>query len=112
VILDLNGNGDTAIGSILSVADDGVIAAEEGTVLESISVRVVAELCAAIGIPFRRRPLDSIAENEDAIKEVLLAGTGFCLAGVREFALREESRRYAWPGPIYQKLLAAWSELV
>ncbi|HXD87074.1 MAG TPA: aminotransferase class IV [Urbifossiella sp.] len=112
VMMNGSGPGDTAIGSILSVADDSVIAAEEGSVLESISVRVVAELCADMGIPFRRRPLDPVAENEDAIKEVLLAGTGFCLAGVREFALREESRRYAWPGPIYQKLLAAWSELV
>jgi branched-chain amino acid aminotransferase len=41
-----------------------------------------------------------------------LAGTGFCLAGVKRFSAKRLGRNYNWPGPIYQKLLAAWSELV
>ena len=110
VVMNGSGRGDTAIGSILSVVDDTVFAAEEGAILDSISVRVVAELCGAIGIAFRRSPLDSGEEKPQS--EIMLAGTGFCLVGVAEFAVKQESLRYAWPGPIYRKLLAAWSELV
>jgi hypothetical protein len=46
------------------------------------------------------------------VSELLLAGTGFCVAGVRRFGVRDQSRDYAWPGPVCAKLLAAWSELV
>jgi hypothetical protein len=44
--------------------------------------------------------------------ELLLAGTGFCLAGVRRFGFRDRCHDYAWPGPVFAKLLAAWSDLV
>jgi hypothetical protein len=38
----------------------------------------------------------------------MLCGTAFCLAGVRWF----EGRELPWPGPLTQRLLAAWSAKV
>ena len=38
----------------------------------------------------------------------ILAGTGFCLAGVR----RIDGVELPWPGPVFRRLLAAWSGLV
>lgn len=123
VVMIHDGCGDTAIGSILAVCDGAVIAPEFGMTLDSISVLVVGELCEQIGIRFDRAPLDmrglygaeKIVAGDamlESISEVMLAGTGFCLAGVREFAAGRRSRKYAWPGPVYRKLLAAWSDLV
>jgi len=123
VVLSLDGVGDTAIGSILTVTSGKVIRAEYGSVLESVSVKVVGELCASLSIRFDSAPLDmrglanpNLQRPPDPsvarASELLLAGTGFCLAGVRRFACGKESRFYDWPGPIFGKLLAAWSELV
>ena len=58
VVLSLDGVGDTAIGTILVVTRGKVIRAEHGTVLDSVSLRVVSELCGALGIPFDSAPLD------------------------------------------------------
>ena len=47
------------------------------------------------------------------ISEAMLTGTGFCLAGVREYHhyWNPRPRRFEWPGPVFRKLLAAWSDL-
>ena len=122
VILSLDGVGDTAIGAILVVTGGKVIRAVHGTVLDSVSVKVVGELCDTLGIPFDSAPLDmrglanpNLQRPADPsithASEVLLAGTGFCLAGVRRFVSGKDSRDYCWPGPIFRKLLAAWSDL-
>jgi len=123
VVLSHHGVGDTAIGSILVVTDGKVIQADYGTVMDSVSVKVVGTLCEALGLPFDSEPLDmrglanpNLHRPPDPsvtrASELLLAGTGFCLAGVRRFASGKNSRTYDWPGPVFQKLLAAWSDLV
>ncbi len=123
VVFNLNGVGDTAIGSILVVTDGKVIRAACGSVLDSVSVKVVGELCDSFGIPFNYSPLDlrglanpELQRNPDPsvtrAAEVLLAGTGFCLAGVKRFAGHTYSRTFEWPGPVFVKLLAAWNDLV
>jgi branched-subunit amino acid aminotransferase/4-amino-4-deoxychorismate lyase len=125
VLLSHDGVGDTAIGGILVVSDGGVIAPEVGTVLDSVSVNVVYELCNSLRIPFNWAPLDmrglvnpdlqrppEFAAAYARVSEVLLAGTGFCLAGVRRFISMKHSRDYTWPGPVFRRLLGAWSELV
>jgi hypothetical protein len=38
----------------------------------------------------------------------MLAGTSFCLAGVR----RVDGLELPWPGPVFRRLIAAWDELV
>ena len=66
-------------------------------------------ICAGLANPNLHRPADPSVAHAS---EVLLAGTGFCLAGVRRFVSGKNARDYNWPGPVYRKLLAAWSQLV
>jgi branched-chain amino acid aminotransferase len=97
---------ETAIGNLLLVSDGGVETPPAGSVLDGISLRVARELCQANSIPFAERPL-TLADVASA-GEAMLCGTAFCLAGVRWL----EGHTFAWPGPITQRLLAAWSDLV
>lgn len=123
VVMNLDGVGDTSVGTILAVHGDRVITPEHSTVLDGISAKVVGELCDQIGLRFGDAPLDmrglygvqKVIDGDPTLKgvtEMLLTGTGFCLAGVRKFASKDASRSYAWPGPVFTKLLAAWSDLV
>jgi branched-chain amino acid aminotransferase len=123
VVLNRVGIADTAVGSMLAVVGDAVIRPLSGTVLDSISATVIGELCAASGlrvvegrIDFRSfcRPIEPDEESDivGRTSELLLAGTGFCLAGVKRFSYGKHARDYAWPGPVFRKLLAAWSDLV
>jgi branched-chain amino acid aminotransferase len=123
VVMSHDGAGDTAIGGILAVANGLVIRPDLGEVQDSISTSVVAELCDRLGIGWDRAPLDmrglygaerALAADPTLgrVSEVMLAGTGFCLAGVREFASGKQARTYDWPGPVFRRLLAAWSDLV
>jgi len=97
---------ETAIGNLLLVVHGTVVASDPVYVLDGISVRVGRELCANMGIPYREAPLTR-ALVRDAT-EVMLAGTGFGLAGVR----RLDDATFPWPGPVFRRLLAAWSALV
>jgi branched-chain amino acid aminotransferase len=123
VVMNRVGMADTAIGCLLAVAGDAVIRPVPDTVLDSISAKVLGELCATVGLKCLDGPLDfrqfcRPPEPDDAkavigrTSELLLAGTGFCVAGVKRFAFGKHAREYAWPGPVLQKLLAAWSDLV
>jgi branched-subunit amino acid aminotransferase/4-amino-4-deoxychorismate lyase len=109
VLLDAHGTADTPIGGILAVVGETVIRPEPGTVLESISVQVVRELCGRVGLDFTSAPLDfrTLGQRAD-VSELMLAGSGFGLAGVRRFGERE----FNWPGPVFRKLQEAWAELV
>jgi branched-subunit amino acid aminotransferase/4-amino-4-deoxychorismate lyase len=123
VVLNRVGIADTAVGCILAAAGDVVIRPAPGTVLDSISAKVVGELCAAVGLKCVDGPLDFRlycrpveADHAQGVvgraSELLLAGTGFCVAGVRRFASGKHARDFAWPGSVFAKLLAAWSDLV
>jgi branched-chain amino acid aminotransferase len=103
---------DTAIGGVLAIRNGTVYAAPSDTVLDSISVRVVEELCGELGIPFERRvnwlPLIGVKTEE-----WLLAGSAFGVAGVRTKVGMQGTRiDFPWPGPVFTKLAAAWSDLV
>ena len=110
VVLSAAGVADTAIGSLLAVTGDTVIHAVPGSVQESISAKVIGELCAALGLKWVADALDY--HNLPRVSELLLAGTGFCVAGVKRFACGGMSRDFAWPGPVFRALLAAWGELI
>lgn len=114
---------DTAIGSILAVLGETVVAQDSLHAQDSISARVVGELCAVVGRKFgtatlelgrfARPPLPEELQGKfPQPSELLLAGTGFCVAGVRRFGFRDRCRDFPWPGPVFRKLLAAWSDLV
>lgn len=93
---------ETAAANFLAVIGGTVLRPPRGTVLEGVSMRVVEELCATLAIPFAERAL-TLAECL-AADEAMLASTTFCLAGVS----RLQGQPLPWPGPIYQRLLAAW----
>jgi branched-chain amino acid aminotransferase len=96
---------ETAVGNLLVVRGGGVISVARSAVLDSISLRVVEELCDQLGIPFAESRL---GPGGDPPSEAMLTGTAFCLAGVRSL----DGTTLPWPGPVFQRLLAAWSDTV
>jgi branched-subunit amino acid aminotransferase/4-amino-4-deoxychorismate lyase len=104
---------ETSVANLLAVNDGFVISPPRGQILDGISLRVTQELCAGLGIGFAERPV-MLHELMVGQPEVLLTGTGFCLAGVRDVWTESGNRpiQVDWPGPVFKKLLSAWSDLV
>ncbi|MBY0515006.1 MAG: aminotransferase class IV [Gemmataceae bacterium] len=100
--------GEAAVANFLAVVDGTVVSPPADRVLDGISLRVTRELCAAAGMPFAHAPL---AADGLRASEAMLTGTGFCLAGVRD-VIGPKRVAPAWPGPVFRRLLAAWSDLV
>jgi branched-chain amino acid aminotransferase len=97
---------ETAAANFLIVKNGTVLTPSRDTVLNGVSLQVVEELCGQLGIPFAERPL-TIAECQLA-DEAMLTCTSYCVAGVR----RLDGVELPWPGPVWRRLLAAWSERV
>ena len=97
---------ETAAANLLIVKDGAVLTPPRGTVLNGVSLQVIEELCRELGIPFAERPL-TIAECQSA-DEAMISCTSFCVAGVR----RLDGVELSWPGPVWRRLLAAWSQRV
>jgi branched-subunit amino acid aminotransferase/4-amino-4-deoxychorismate lyase len=91
---------ETPTANFLLVRGGVVYSPPRTQILHGVSLDVVEELCADLGIAFRERPLP-IDEPGD---EALLTNTSYCVAGVAELA----GRRLEWPGPIYTRLRAGW----
>jgi branched-chain amino acid aminotransferase len=111
----LSGRGETltetSIGHFLAVIDGAVTTPPRPLVLDGISLRVMEELCRTAGIPFAEALLPLSTRLQGS--EVMLTGTGFCLAGVREIGPQHGAPIHCeWPGPVFRRLLAAWSDLV
>jgi branched-chain amino acid aminotransferase len=105
VVYNLFG-GDTAIGGIAAVSRDGTLLLPRPEfVQDSISLKVLGEL----GVPTR---VEIFTLLSDDVSELLLAGTGFGVAGVKTVHHGDRSRFFDWPGPVYQRLAKAWSALV
>lgn len=107
LLLDTSGHvTETAAANFLVVKNGVVLSPPRESVLGGISLRVVEELCGQLGIRFEERPLgvyDCLTADE-----ALLTSTPYCLAGVS----RINGVALPWPGPLWQRLLAAWSDLV
>lgn len=107
VALLLDGPGgsitETAIATFACVLGSLVFLPSYRTRLDGISEQVLSELCDT-GVCEAPLPLASVPE----MSEAMLTGTGFCVAGVR----RIDGHELPWPGPVFQQLLAAWSDLV
>jgi branched-subunit amino acid aminotransferase/4-amino-4-deoxychorismate lyase len=107
LLLDLEGHvTETAAANFLVVTGGTVVSPPRQTVLEGVSLQVVRELCAALSIRFDERPL----RLEECLQadEALLTSTPYCLAGVSSI----NGKPLPWPGPVFSRLLAAWSEHV
>jgi branched-subunit amino acid aminotransferase/4-amino-4-deoxychorismate lyase len=103
---------ETSIANFLAVIDGTVISPPADLILDGISLRVTRELCGSLGVPFE----EALIRPDDVPRasEAILTGTGFCIAGVRELypSWTTDARTFEWPGPVFAKLLAAWSDLV
>ncbi len=103
---------DTAVGAVLAVRNGFLELPPPLAVLDSISGRVVAELAAKVGVGVKKaNDWPGLFAASD-VSEMLLAGSAFGVAGVRRLAVANEATDFQWPGPVFTKLAAAWSELV
>ncbi len=105
---------DSAVGGILAVRG-GVLERPAGiAVLDSISVRVVCELATLLGIGVRETAVWPSATALGEVSELLFVGSAFGVAGIRSYTTARADDRldFPWPGPVFAKLSAAWSELV
>lgn len=87
---------------------EGLVSPPSDHVLVGISLGVAQELAGRLGIPFTRRPI-GVDELRDA-DEVMLASTSICLLPVTGCDGRAIGP--GAPGPMFQRLLWAWGELV
>jgi branched-subunit amino acid aminotransferase/4-amino-4-deoxychorismate lyase len=106
LLLDLDGSiTETSTANVLIVMDGVIVTPSRTRVLPGISLAFVHELAAKLKIPFQERELQ-VADATQA-DEAFLSSTPYCLMPVT----RLNNRRIAdgQPGPIYRRLLDAWS---
>lgn len=110
ILLDQDGYvAESTTANILIYRDqEGISTPPDDHVLVGISLGVVHELAGRLGIPFMRRRL--LPEELVAADEVMLASTSVCLLPVVECDGHQIGA--GRPGPTFQRLLAAWAELV
>jgi branched-chain amino acid aminotransferase len=92
---------------LVYTSGQGLASPPQESVLPGISLAVVAHLSRGLGIPWSYRKL-SPADVAGA-EEVLLSSTPWCLLPVTRFNGRPVGSGH--PGPVFSRLLAAWSEL-
>jgi branched-chain amino acid aminotransferase len=98
---------ETATGN-LCVVDGTTIITPSAHVLEGVSRGFAAELAASLGIEFVHAPIspDELSRADEAF----LTSTPHCLLPVTRF--NKASIGNGLPGPIYQRLIEAWSQAV
>ena len=97
---------ETPIANFLAVIDGVVVSPPRSTVLNGISLQVVEELAAGLGIAFAEREI-GLGEVLERSSECLLTSTSYCLAPVTGLARVEKPLE----GPIFGRLLQAWNDL-
>ena len=97
---------ETAGANLLLVCQGQVLSPPETSILGGISLQTVRELCNELAIPFGERPLT--LQDCLGAEEAFLSSTPYCMAGVSGI----DGTTIPWPGPIFQRLLSAWSARV
>jgi branched-subunit amino acid aminotransferase/4-amino-4-deoxychorismate lyase len=110
ILLDQDGFvAEASTANVLVYRDgEGLVSPPHDHILAGVSLGVVRELAGQIGVPFITRPL-SVAELH-AADEAMLTSTSICVLPIVECDGRAVGN--GDPGPIYRRLLTAWSELV
>jgi branched-chain amino acid aminotransferase len=110
VLLDQDGNlGEATSANVLVYhAAEGLLSPPSEHILFGVTLGVMRELAARIGVPFLLRHL-SVDELLSA-DEAMLASTSICLLPIVE--CNHLPIGTGTPGPVYGRLLAAWSEMV
>jgi branched-chain amino acid aminotransferase len=97
---------ETAAANFLIVQTGVVMSPPSESVLQGVSLIALRELCEDMSLEVHERPLtlaDCLAADE-----ALLTSTPYCVAGVS----RINGKSLRWPGPVYERLLTAWSSRV
>jgi branched-subunit amino acid aminotransferase/4-amino-4-deoxychorismate lyase len=87
---------------------EGLISPPRERILSGVSLGVVEELAGRLGVPFVMRPLT--AQELRTADEAMLASTSVCVLPI--VTCDGEPIGTATPGPVYRRLLEAWSEMV
>src|SRR5262249_51484484 len=95
-----------AAANLLIVREGTVLSPQRCSILGGISLQTVEELCRQMTIPFAETDL-SPADCQ-AADEAMLSSTPYCFAPVSKI----NDSAISWPGPIFERLLAAWSQQV
>ena len=110
LLLDLGGNlTETSGSNFLLVKHGAVYSPAPRNILLGVSRKVVFELCGRLGVPFVERDL----QIYDAITadEAFVTTTPYCMAPVTRFnGVTVGDGRVG--GPVFERLLGAWSEEV
>jgi branched-subunit amino acid aminotransferase/4-amino-4-deoxychorismate lyase len=109
LLLDLAGNvTETSTANFLMVEKGTIVSPTMRNILPGISRQVVIELATRLGIPFAQR--DFPIEAAMKAQEALLTSTPYCLMAVTQIngTMLSDGR----PGPIFHRLLTAWSQEV
>jgi len=99
---------ETSTANLVVISGGVLMAPPPGDALPGVSLGFVRELAAGLGIPCHERSLT--AADLAAADEILLTSTPSCLLPATRFDGRPVGG--GRPGPIFRRLLAAWSDAV
>jgi branched-chain amino acid aminotransferase len=109
LLLDLNGFAtETAKGNLLVVVGKSLLTPLADTTLAGISQKVVEELAPGIGLDFERTNLTP--DQLLAADELWISSTTTCLVPVTR--LNGQPIGAGLPGPVWRRMIDAWSQLV
>jgi branched-subunit amino acid aminotransferase/4-amino-4-deoxychorismate lyase len=109
LLLDLQGNVTETSGANFLIVERGtIVSPTTRNILPGISRAMVIELAAKLGIPFAERDLQ--VYNVLNADEAFTSTTPYCILPVTK--VNGVPIATGRPGPIYRRLLAAWSEHV
>lgn len=109
LLLDQQGNvTETSTGNIFIVRDQTLVTPPKSSTLAGVSQLVVSELASAIDMRYEERPFQPY--DMWSASEAFLTSTPHCALPVTRLNGRPIGS--GQPGPIYRRLLTAWSELV
>lgn len=97
---------ETSFANLLIVKGHNVISPKRDTILPGISLQTVEELCPKVGYTFHER--DLTVKDCYTADEVLLCGTAFCLASVRQL----NDATFPVDGDALSRLIQAWNARV
>jgi len=110
VLLDVNGNLAEGQGSNIFLVHDGRLATPRRRfVLPGVSRQATIDLAGQLGIPFEEKDLDLY--DAYTADECFLTSTSLCICGVRSLNGRSFAAGQV-PGPVTQRLIDAYKELV
>jgi len=97
---------ETALANFHAVIGATVVSPPQEVILPGLSRKRIRDLCTTCGLTYCEKPLTQA--DLSLCSEAFLSNSIFCLAPVR----RIEDHAYPCPGPVYQMLRRAFSELV